>query len=189
MRALLPLSLLSFGACASGGALPSSGPVSTTTTIVAAATPSPTSMAADVTMKRDESGVVTAIAAPPEQAWNALVATYASLGVPPGTVNVQQRVYGNEALEPKDGKVAGMRTSLVLSCGTSPTGVPLAQSYRVRVSVVSMIAPAEGGSRLTTRVMGTAASREIAGSTPVTCGSSGKLEERIATLVADQTRR
>jgi hypothetical protein len=188
-----PRPLAALGACvlaglagcatASGTATPpgSSAPPTTTTTVVMQTSPGVTG-STDLASSRENAGVVTPLASTPERAWTALVATFGALGIEPANVDVQRRFYGNQGVEPKNGRIAGIPTARLLNCGTTPTGVPLAQSYQVRLSVISSLEPAPEGSRLTTRVSGVAASRD-GSSTQVPCGSTGRLEQRIAELM------
>lgn len=188
MRARSIVLLLLVAGCASGGgALPTTGAPATTTTLVVGTTLGGAG-SADFSVPRDESGVSTTIAAPVDSVWNALWLAYQDLGITPGTVSTERRILGQEGLEPEGGRLAGLRTALVLTCGTSPTGAPLAQTYRVRASVVSTLAAgAAGETRLTTRLLGTAASREVANTT-VSCGSTGRLEAQIASRVRERLR-
>ena len=187
MRVPRPWLVVALAGCASSGAggPASSAPPTTTTTVVMQTSPG-VSGSTDVASSRESSGVVTTLAAPADRAWATLVAAYGSLGIEPANVDVQRRYYGNQSVEPKNGRIAGIPTARILNCGTSPTGVPLAQSYQVRLSVISSLEGAADGSRLTTRVQGTASSRD-GSTTQVACGSTGRLEQRIAELM-QQTR-
>ncbi|HYD53287.1 MAG TPA: hypothetical protein VEA99_11690 [Gemmatimonadaceae bacterium] len=183
MRLRQPLLLVLLAGCASGGsggALPtSSGAPTTTTTVVTSTTPG-VDGSTDIAARRDDSGVTSALAMPVERAWTALIAAYGSLDIQPANVDVQRRVYCNQAVEPRSGRVAGLPITQLLNCGFSPTGAPLAQTAQVRLSVVSVVeAAGAGASRLVTRVQGVATSRD-GSSTQVTCGSTGRLERRIA---------
>ena len=188
MRVRPCLLLVLVGCASSGGSggrggdpLPTAGPASTTTTIV-----TPATGAADVKTYRDDRAVATTINAPADRVWGALFAALQELEIPPGTVDTRRRLYGHDAVEPKNGRIAGMRVPLLLNCGTSSTGVPLAQTYRVRLSVNSVVVP-EGDvrARVETRVGGSAASTAVSG-TSVACGSTGALEKRIAELVKER---
>ena len=179
--------LLLTGCVSSGGNTLPAGTPSTSTTSVVVGTTLHTSSSSDFALTRDDAGINTTLDLPPYRVWDALGAAYQALGILPTTRDSERRLLGNDNVEPRSGKIGGHRTSLLLNCGTSPTGVPLADSYRVTIQLSSAVSPRGTGSLLTSRVLGSAASREIAG-TRINCGSTGKLEESIARLVFEQTR-
>lgn len=142
----------------------------------------------DFTMSRDESGGVATFGATPDRAWSAIWAAYQTLELAPTTVQQQQRLIGRDGLEVNGSRVAGLRVTEVVSCGTSPAGAPLAQTYAVRLSITSTVATAASGATLTTRVLGSATDRAVAGP-PGSGGSTGRLETRLARLVSEQLKR
>jgi hypothetical protein len=76
-----------------------------------------------------------AIAAPADDVWGALVATYESLGIPlseaAGTRTVENRGYPARRID-------GQRMSRFFECGSNVTG-EIADSYRVTVSIRSSV--------------------------------------------------
>ena len=118
------------------------------------------------------------LAAPPGRAFEALRTVYTELEIPalvsdPATGRVgntdfwKSRRLGNEAM------------SNYLNCGESFTG-PAANSYRIYISLVSIVRPdGKGGSELETAFHAQAQNMEGTSADRVPCGSTGRLEERI----------
>jgi hypothetical protein len=118
------------------------------------------------------------VPAAPNRVFEAVKAVYEELGVPPGTNdpatgrfgNVdfwKQRRFGNEAL------------STYLHCGDSFTG-PVANSYRVYISLISIVRPdGKGGSEVETAFTAQAQNMEGSAGDRIACGTSGRLEERM----------
>jgi hypothetical protein len=122
------------------------------------------------------------VPAPPSRVFEATKKVYEELGIPAGTYDPatgrigntdfwKQRRLGNEAL------------SSFLNCGDSFTG-PVANSYRVYISLVSMVRPdGKGGSELETAFSAQAQNMEGTSADRIACGSTGRLEERIRKTV------
>lgn len=112
-----------------------------------------------------------------KSAWAALPQAYASLGLTPTVVDTASRILGVQGLVIHK-PLAGERLSRLLDCGVDVTG-PNADYYEVRLTVMSGVRAAEdGSSTVTTRV--SAYAQANGQSSNVRCGSTGRLEERIA---------
>jgi hypothetical protein len=124
-------------------------------------------------------GAAHTVDAPVERVWEALPAVYGALGIPVGTSVPATRTFGNSSLE-VNRRMAERPVSTWLNCGEGPFGAPLADSYRVKATVVTTLAPgADGRTQLQTLVSGTATNRAASGA-PVNCGTTGALETQIA---------
>lgn len=117
-----------------------------------------------------------------DAAWAGLMQAYQELGIPVTTIDTHQRVLGNQKFEARR-RLAGQQISTFLDCGSNLTRT-IADTYRVELAVLSRLEPqAGGGSILQSRVTATARSPEGASGNPINCGSTGRLEGRIAQLV------
>lgn len=128
-------------------------------------------------------GITSTLTAAPEDVWAALQRTYDELGIPVKTLDRQAGVLGNRDISVVR-RLAGESLSAYLNCGTDPQLGPLANSYRIELSVLSSVrASRDGGTELETQVVGQG--RKIGQSTAsVHCSSTGRLEARIARLTS-----
>ena len=119
-----------------------------------------------------------AIPLAPNRVFDAVKAVYEELGVPPGTHDPatgrfgnldfwKQRRFGNEPL------------STYIHCAEGFTG-PVANSYRIYMSLISVVRPdGKGGSEMETAFTAAAQNMEGSSSDRISCGTTGRLEERI----------
>lgn len=116
---------------------------------------------------------------PLESAWAALPSAYAAVGLTgAGVMDEASRQFG-VAPTTLPRRLNDMPLSRFVDCGSSRF-VPNADSYAVRLQVITqLIAEGTGATRVQTVVEGTARSREMSGN-PVLCTSTGELERRIA---------
>lgn len=121
------------------------------------------------------------IAAAPERVWEVLPAVYQGLGVTVGTINPAARVLGNTSLR-LNRRLGGEPVSRFVECGTTATGFPIADAYRVEMSVMTGVAPMAPGSRVETHVNAQAVNPSVSGA-PVHCTTTGRLEQLIADRV------
>lgn len=120
------------------------------------------------------------LAAPIAKVWAALPTVYEALGVPLTLVDTTYRVLGAVRVTVRR-PIAGNRLSLLLECGTGIYG-PVAERYTVQLTLVSAVrAIDDTHAALETRVEGNAAQNGV--NTSVRCGSTGRLEEKVAQLV------
>ena len=115
-----------------------------------------------------------------KSAWAALPRAYAAVGLTPTVLDTAQMVLGVQGLVIHK-PLGGERLSRLLDCGIDVTG-PNADYYEVRLTVMSGVRAADdGSSALTTRV--TAYAQANGQSSNVRCGSTGRLEEKIAAAI------
>lgn len=180
-RAAFATTALLLAGCASSssGGEPPPGSVTRSTTVVSTSAGEST-----IESYRTTDGVAQDLAVAPEKAWEVLPAVYESLGIPVKTTIPPSKTLGNTALE-FNRTLGGQRASALLECGQTATGSPVADNYRINMSVLTALASAESGrTRVETRVNATATSRTTSGA-PVNCATTGRLEARIA----EQIRR
>lgn len=176
MRRLVPIALLLTSACATSQDVSRGGPEGPSRVISSGAQ-------ADVVLADDRSVAVATFAAPPERVWSAVREAYRALGIPEGTSDDASRTYGNTSFTVRR-TLAGERLSRFVRCGEGMGGAPIADTYRIRLSVLSTVHPAPGGaSRVETLVQASGQSLQ-ASTSPVKCATSGKLERRIGELIA-----
>ena len=119
-----------------------------------------------------------AIPAAPSRAFEAVKAVYEELGIPPGTHDPTTGRFGNTDFY-KSRKLANEAMSTFLNCGESFTGA-VANNYRIYISLLSQVRPdGKGGSELETAFSAQAQNMEGSSGDRISCGSTGKLEERI----------
>lgn len=121
---------------------------------------------------------------PAVQAFDALPAAYAKLGIP--NIAVVDNTAGVYTIGIRNlrahGALAGVRLSRYIDCGSGTLGVP-ADSYDVNLSATTYVTPDGDGSVLHTLV---AANARDPGDNrpPVRCSSTGQFERQLASLVA-----
>lgn len=136
-----------------------------------------------VNLGADNSAVATNLGLSADQAFTALGAVYGDLGIALTAHDPATRTLGNERFI-FTRRLGGKPGSEWLRCGYSPTGLPVADTYRVQVYIRSNIEPQAGGtSRVVTLVQAFARSTEGTSNTPVRCLSTGMLEREIANRV------
>jgi hypothetical protein len=119
------------------------------------------------------------VLAPLENAWAALPAAYAAVGLTgAGALDADRHIFGvGPVVLPR--RLNNVPLSRFVDCGATQF-VPNADSYAVRLQIVTRLtAEAAGVTRASTTVDGTARSREMSGNA-ITCTSTGELERRIA---------
>lgn len=136
----------------------------------------------EVVMNRDDPSVSGEVAAPADRAWDALVTVYTALDAPVDSYNDAERRIGASTWQPQ--RIAGERMSEWVSCGSGMTGRN-ADTHRVTLSVTSVVEPEGTGSRITTRIDGTARSMSGASTAPIRCASKGTLESLIVKAVRE----
>ena len=142
----------------------------------------------DVHLANNRSAAAVTVPAPPARAWEAVRETYTALGIPMGTSDAQKGTYGNQQFVVRR-HLGGTALSRYLQCGQTAAGAPIAETYRITLSVMSAVQPAPGGaSHVHTQVGASAQSIEGASSGPVPCSSTGVLETRIAEGVGARVR-
>jgi hypothetical protein len=118
------------------------------------------------------------VPAAPSRTFEAVKAVYEELGIPAGTHDPATGRFGNVDFS-KSRRLANEPMSSFLNCGESFTG-SVANNYRIYMSLLSMVRPdGKGGSELETAFSAQAQYMEGSSGDRISCGSTGKLEERI----------
>ena len=169
-NACLLVSLAAAAACASSGSPgPDVAPASQRTVAVDDQQVYRTSVAVNAKVP---------IPAAPSRVFDALKIVYEDLGVPPGTHDPTTGRVGNTDFW-KIRRFANEPISSFLSCGETFTGAA-ANNYRIYMSLQSVVRPdGKGASEVETAFSAQAQNMEGTSSDRISCGSTGKLEERI----------
>ena len=114
--------------------------------------------------------------APPAQVWPALVLAYTTLGIQPTSNDRASGQYGNAGfVVPR--RIAGRPIADFFSCGMGMTG-PRIDNGRVYGNMMSVLSEdGAGGSIVVTHVSATLRPNTGNASDPITCASTGALEE------------
>jgi hypothetical protein len=129
----------------------------------------------EVTKRTD--GVETTLAASPSAVFTALEAAYAVLAVPLTIREATKGTIGNEGYKFRR-KLGDMPSRKLFDCGGT-SGMPNAETYTIKMSVLSNVMDAGNGSaKLVTVVQASAENPNYPGS-GVSCSSTGALEARI----------
>jgi len=126
------------------------------------------------------------VAVPLERAWAALPAVYAAIDVEPRTVVTAEHLVGNTGARVRK-QLGGVRMAEYLDCGIRQ-GEHNADSYLVNLSLQTRLVALDSA-RTVVHTVATARATPVGLSTdPVHCVSTGRLERRIADLVAERSR-
>jgi hypothetical protein len=176
MRIMAVMAVVSLSACAArpagGGATPVEGPVHTSVTTGMGET-----LAFDTYPSRGARVFNTPVA--PDQVYGALQQVFPELGITVGTVQPESRTLGNTRLI-LNRKIGDRPLSQMLECGATGAGTPIADAYRVEMSLITTVLPRGTGSEVQTRLEASAANPSVAGGR-VACATTGQLEQLIAT--------
>lgn len=177
MRRLLVLAL--FGCASGGGAAGSSGSTASGSSV------------ADRVVLVDERGRVyrsagtspdaaeQEVPATPQEAVQALVGTYESLGINVNTLDwTAGRVAATNFAAPR--RLGGRPMDTYVDCGITSVGQPRANSYAVTLNVESVVRPGTTAGKVTlaTRAVGTARPQSVSGD-PIACTTTGQLEKLV----------
>ena len=119
-----------------------------------------------------------------QAAWAALPAIYEELGVGGSAVlNEDEHLFGRRWMQAR-GNLGEVRLSRLLRCGSLHLGGE--DRFNVALTVMSVVSPVAGGSRVRTWVDATGRDNTGPGSPPVQCASTGWLEAEIARLLQER---
>lgn len=175
MKPLVVLAAAALAAgCASSGINPATQTVRTSTNVSSTGRATQT-----IESYQDMGGTTVQVSAAPDRVWEVLPAVYQSLGIAVGTTLPDAKTLGNIKLE-LNRTLGGQPLSAFLNCGEGVTGTAVADNYRVNMSVLTMLSASPGGgTRVETRVNGSAMNRAVSGGA-VNCATTGRLESLIA---------
>lgn len=136
----------------------------------------------DIQVAGDSERSTMRIAASPDEAWRALPEVFQALEIPVENIDSGQRTIGNRQHSVRR-RLAGEALAQYLNCGSSMTG-PVASTHEIQLSVLAQVLSGEAGdSRLRTQVEGSARSPQGASVASIPCGTTGRLEVRMAELL------
>jgi hypothetical protein len=123
----------------------------------------------------------------PDQVWRVLPGVFDSFAIPLSSVDDKSKVLGNTGFNIRR-RLGSIPLPRLIDCGTTQGG-PSAETYDIRLSVLTQVRAADGGaSSIVTTVE--AMGRPVAFSGEyVRCSSTGALETRIADAVTAQLKK
>lgn len=134
-----------------------------------------------VEVETGASVVDSVVAVTPVAAWSALPGVFETLGVEATTVDARSRAIGNERFIAT--RIEGRSLSDYVDCGAS-FGRARADQYQVTMQILVQLGrDASGGTRVRTLLDAYAQPRDVAGNA-YHCASTGRLERRVAELIA-----
>lgn len=150
------------------------------TTVISTVDAGGGSKVTSVTTNSYAAATETQIARAPDAVFGVLAGVYEDLGITVGTIDAPNRTTGNTQIRAR-GRLGRVPISTYLDCGNTGLQGAAANSFPVRLSVLSSVTPEGEGSRLRTVVGGVYTSAESSGA--VNCSSTGELEGAIARAV------
>ena len=164
------------GACASGsgGTVRPAGPVEQTTRITS------DGGTAEMRTTRSDLTATFAIAAPPDRVFRALATVYEDLGLKVNVLDTQGRRIGAENARVRR-QLGGQRMSRYLECGERMAG-RVADTDDITLTLTTQVIPDGEASTLRTLVDASAKPIGVSGN-PITCATTGALEERLVEQV------
>lgn len=164
-------------ACAPATSSPDQRPVGPNAAIIESST------SVMVRINNDESGMTRTLDAAPERVWAVLPAVYGELGIPVEVSDANARAFGNRRVTVQ--RIGGERTSSWVRCGNEGAGPSAMSGYRVQLSILTSLQPAGAGkTTLTTQIGGHGTTIEGTSTSRVLCATTGRLEQRIAQMIA-----
>lgn len=116
-----------------------------------------------------------------DQAWSGLSAVYGELGLQGDVLDADTRLFGTRR-QPASGRLAGVRLAEYVDCGRGNGGLPVANTYRVHLTVGTRVEPMGERVQLRSAVVAEASPQTVSGPA-VRCSTTGRLEARIAELL------
>ena len=141
---------------------------------------------AELRTTRSDPTAAFAIAAPPERVFRALSTVYQDLGLTVNVLDTQGRRLGVESGRIRR-QLGGQRLSRYLECGER-LGGRVAETDDITFTLMTDVAADGQNSTLRTRVEATARPIGVSGN-PITCATTGNLEERIVSMVREVVSR
>jgi hypothetical protein len=182
MRLAVLLSLAVVAGCSSSNGV-ESAPMPQTVRVVGGAGADPIALGMIATPADARS---TTVAAPLPEVWRVLPAAYAALNIPLSTIDSTTHLVGNAGfnLRRRLGSIPLVR---LIDCGSTQGGAS-AETYDIKMSVLTRVQPSDAGTTFSTTVepMGkpTAFSGEY-----IRCSSTGVLESRLADAIKARLAR
>ena len=121
-----------------------------------------------------------AVDAPADQVFAVLPDAYRAVGIEMAHNVPATRTSGNRQVVISR-QLGNTPVSQYLRCGTTPVGTPSADSYRIRMSVLTTVEPAAAGSTVRTQILATAT--PPGRNDELECTTTGRLESVIANAI------
>jgi hypothetical protein len=151
--------------------------VTRNTTLIHSASAAGASKVTAITTHSYAAATETQIARAPDAVFGVLEGVYQELGITVGTIDAPNRTTGNTQIRAR-GHLGRVPLATYLDCGNTGLQGVAANTFPIRLSVLSSVTPEGEGSRLRTVVGGVYTSAEASGA--VACSSTGELEAAIA---------
>lgn len=130
---------------------------------------------------------VDTVLSPLDQVWRVLPAVYDSLAIPVASLDAANHVIGNPGMMVRR-RLGNVPLTRYLECG-SAQGAPSAETYEIRLSVLTRAyAGADGSTTVTTTIEATGRPVTFAGEY-ARCSSTGALESRLVSTLKAQLPR
>jgi hypothetical protein len=178
----LALLCLLVAACSSSSAV-QSAPAPQTVRVVGGATGGAIAMGMNASAADSRSTTVSASMA---DVWRVMPAVYESLNIPLSTVDSATHVVGNAGFNIRR-RLGSVPLVRLIDCGTTQGG-PSAETYDIRMSVVTQLRSGDAGTVIATTVDPMGKPAAFSGEY-IRCSSTGVLESRIADAVKTRVAR
>lgn len=130
-----------------------------------------------------------AVPVAPGRAWTVLPAVYDLLGIPVGTVDPANMLFGNQSLQARV-RLGSVPISRYFSCGAnSVTGIPNADNYAITIRVLTQLKPGPNGGTTVSTLADAYGRAQAFSSGDVPCGSTGVLEKQIVARIGELAAR
>jgi hypothetical protein len=176
MRLTVLLSLAAVAGCSSPPVV-ESAPAPETVRVVGGAAPGAIVLGMSAS---SASSHATMLNAPVADVWRALLGAYESLSIPLSMVDSPRRLVGNSGFNARR-RLGSLPLVRLLDCGATQGG-PSAETYDIRLSVITQLKPEGAGTALSTSVEAMGKPVAFSGEY-IRCSSTGVLESRLADAV------
>jgi hypothetical protein len=134
-------------------------------------------------LDNNDGGMTRLVQATPAETWKTVLVTYSDLKLPITALDVEKhRISSSEARAPR--KLGGKSLREYVDCGSGLAGARV-DSHDVAYTLVTVVSPAGADSTAVHSTLVASASDRGGTSTgPVACSTTGRLEKRIAQLIA-----
>ena len=184
-RLVLSAPLLVMAACGSART-PAGSPAPRQTIVIPITDARGQATNTQVTVASEADGRAVAVNAPADSIYSRLAAAMTGLGIQLGTIDPANRTMGNAQMTVSR-RLGDTLLSRYLDCGSTPIGLPVAETTPIRLSVLTTVVPQGEASLLRTVVTAGSLRGEQSGAIP--CQTTGLLERRIADAVRLQLAR
>lgn len=136
----------------------------------------------EVTARND--GQTVNLAASPAAVYEALVASYAAIGIPLTRQDPAGMVIGNDGIKLRR-QLGKIEMRKAFDCGGTP-GMPNSETYQITATIISSVRPDASSGASVTTVIDASASNPSYPASGVRCGSAGAIESAIVKEVRER---